>query len=239
MTTKEIHDFDIKLTAEIILKGQGIDPARASDRLLGFAEEVLEEAQSLLEPAAIYSLVKVESMEGRRVNFEGGFFEGRLVEKAVKGAEHLYIGVCTIGHKLEKRVDEMMSENPVQAVTLDGAGIAAVGMASQAVEDLISAETCKLDLSLGMKAEPGQEGWPIEQQRQVFSLLPVDKIGVRLTDSCLMLPRKSLSFVIPRGKELDNSILPCDICSKRERCEWRKEKSQADGVRIEKSGHGI
>jgi len=221
---KLVNEFKIHLNAEDILKGQGIDPARASARLFDTAKSVIEEAHSLLKPAAIYTVVKIEEFEHQRASFEGGVFEGSLVARSMAGADHLNIAVCTIGGELDKRVEEMMNENPVMAIALDGAGISALRKVSQAVEDIISAEACELDLALGMRAQPGQEGWPLEQQREVFRVLPADLISVRLTESCLMLPRKSVSFVIPRGKALNNSVVPCDFCSKQNRCEWRKEK---------------
>ena len=219
-----VDSFSIRLNKDEILKGQGIDPAKASQRLSDIAESVIEEAQALLKPAAMFSVVKVNNFGHHSIAFEGGVFTGSLVGKAMAGADHLIISVCTIGSDLEKRVDEIMNENPVLAIALDGAGISGLRKVSQAVEDMICAEACELELSLGMRAQPGQEGWPIEQQRVVFKLMPAEKIGVQLTESCLMLPRKSVSFVIPRGKNLDNSVAPCDFCSKRIRCEWRKEK---------------
>jgi hypothetical protein len=221
---KLVNEFNLHLNAEDVLKGQGIDPARASARLFDTAKSVIEEAHSLLKPAAIYTVVKIKEFEHQRASFEGGVFEGSLVARSMAGADHLNIAVCTIGGELDKRVGEMMNENPVMAIALDGAGISALRKVSQAVEDIISAEACELDLALGMRAQPGQEGWPLEQQREVFRVLPADLISVRLTESCLMLPRKSVSFVIPRGKALNNSVVPCDFCSKQNRCEWRKEK---------------
>jgi hypothetical protein len=221
---KLINEFDICLSPEDVLLGQGIDPARASKMLFETARSVLNEAHSLLNAAAIYKLVEVYDFEHQRVSFDGGAFEGSLVARAMAEADHLYIAVCTIGERLEKRVDELMIDDLLMAVTLDGAGIAALRKVSGTVEDMISAEVCELNLKLGMRAQPGQEGWPIEQQREVFSVLPAGEIGVRLTDSCLMLPKKSVSFVMPRGKALSNNVVPCDFCSKRNRCEWRKDK---------------
>jgi hypothetical protein len=221
---KLVKDFNFNITADDILKGQGIDPNRASKRLVETAEAVIAEAEALIKPAAIYTLVDVTELEHQTVHFEGGRFEGSLVQKSMAGADQLYIAVCTIGDALEKRVDQLMSEDPVMAIALDGAGITAVRKVSLTVEDLISKETCELNLSLGMRAQPGQEGWPIEQQREVFKLLPGEEIGVHLTESCLMIPRKTVSFVIPRGNSLNEAKVPCDFCSKRSRCEWRKEK---------------
>ncbi len=221
---KKINDLNIHLSADDILRGQGIDPDRASKRLLETAESVIELAEKLLNPAAIFTVVRVTEFEHQKVSFEGGAFEGSLVARAMAGADELSIGICTIGEELEKEIDTLMVEDPVTAVALDGAGIAALRKVSNAIEDMISSEACQLELALGMRAQPGQEGWPIEQQREVFKVLPAEQIGVHLTESCLMIPRKSVSFVVPRGKDLDNSISPCDICSKRNRCEWRKEK---------------
>jgi len=221
---KQIKDYNFHLTSEDVLRGQGIDPECASKRLVETAEAVIEEAHSLIKPSALYKIVRVIDFEHQKIIFEGGTFEGSLVARAMAGADHLNIALCTIGSNLETRVEEMMKENPVMAVTLDGAGIAAIRKVAQAVEDAISVEACNLDLELGMRAQPGQEGWPIEQQREVFSVLPGQEIGVRLTESCLMIPRKSVSFVIPRGKDLNSAVAPCDFCSKRERCEWRKDK---------------
>ena len=221
---KLVEIFEFSLGIEDVLRGQGIDPARASKRLAETAESVIEEAHELLKPAAIYSVVRVNNFEHQQVTFEGGIFEGSLVARSMAGADHLTIAVCTIGENIDNRVEGMMKNDPVAAIALDGAGIAALRKVSQTVEDIISAEACELDLTLGMRAQPGQEGWPIEQQREVFRVLPVEKIGVRLTESCLMLPRKSVSFVIPRGKDLTDSIAPCDLCSKKTRCEWRKDK---------------
>jgi len=219
-----VEHFDFRLSATDILKGQGIDPERASSRLYEAAEAVIDEAEALLSPAAIYSVVDVVELNHLTVRFAGGEFEGSLVQRSLAGAEQFYVAVCTIGKTLEGRVDQLMKEDPVRAIALDGAGITALRKVSLTVEDLISRETCELGLSLGMRAQPGQEGWPIEQQREVFRILPGEEIGVRLTESCLMIPRKSVSFVIPRGSNLNDAAVPCDFCSKRGRCEWRKEK---------------
>jgi hypothetical protein len=68
---------------------------------------------------------------------------------------------------------------------------------------------------------PGSlEDWPIEEQKKLFSLLPgVDSmLGVRLTESFLMIPRKSVSGIYFPA---DVSFFNCQLCS-RESCENRK-----------------
>ena len=61
--------------------------------------------------------------------------------------------------------------------------------------------------------------WPIEQQRNLFALLGdgSQQIGVQLTDSCLMIPNKSVSG-IRYPTEID--FHTCQVCH-REDCPGR------------------
>ena len=84
---------------------------------------------------------------------------------------------------------------------------------------------------------PGSlEDWPIQQQTQVFELLgdPLRDVGVRLTDSFLMVPIKSVSGI---RYPTETSFESCQLCP-REKCTgrrapydpelWRKRYEPAD-----------
>jgi len=220
-----VLDLDFTLEVEHVLRGQGVDPARARPGLFAVAREVLEEAQSLLAPAALYTILPMHDLQHQRVTLDGGaVFEGPLVARALVGATEVALTVCTVGSALDKRVDALFAENPVRALALDGAGIGAVGGIARLVGERVREEAVTRGSRIGMRAEPGQEGWPIQQQRVLFDLLPAEEIGVRLTDSYLMLPRKSLSFVVGLGPEMCPDAVTCDFCSKRERCGWRVKR---------------
>ncbi len=67
------------------------------------------------------------------------------------------------------------------------------------------------------RMNPGSlENWPLSQQRELFSLLgdPYSAIGVKLTDSYLMIPVKSVSGIIfPAESGFQNCRLcPREIC---------------------------
>jgi hypothetical protein len=218
-----IDDLQFSLQTEHVLRGQGIDPARARPEIAAAAQGVLDEAQSLLAPAAVYVTLPVAGFQHQQVILEGGtVFEGPLVARALAGATEVALAVCTVGAALDERVTVLFSGgDPVRALALDGAGIAAVGAVALMADERICEQASTRGLRTGMRAEPGQEGWPIKQQRELFSLVPAGEISVRLTESCLMLPRKSLSFAVGLGPEMRAAAVVCDFCSKRERCRWR------------------
>ncbi len=105
---RQLTDVVIVLSAEDVLRGQGIAPDRASHRLVESANAAVEEALSLLSLAALYTVVELTGCDQHGVPFAGGRFGGPLVARAMTGAEQLGIAVCTIGEAREKRVEEMM-----------------------------------------------------------------------------------------------------------------------------------
>ena len=196
-----------------------MDPAKASALITRVAESVLDEANALLKPAAIHGWLPVEDFQHERITFPWRILAAPWW-RGLRGASRLYLALCTIGPDLEKRVAELMVGDMMQAMALTGGhGCGKRGFATG--EERIAASAEKEGLSAGMHANPGQDGWPIEQQRIIFSLVPAEKIGMRLTESCLMLPRKSVSFVIGCGEKMSAGNVPCDFCSKRDRCQWR------------------
>jgi hypothetical protein len=214
----------ISLRAEDVLEGQGIDPGRARSGIMNSAQKILEALPDLLEPAAIYDVFPVRSFHHKTIELDGGgTFEGPLAARALAGAEKIAVAVCTIGPALEERVHQLFADDPVQAMALDGAGVAALREVSRVIIEEVREMAAGHGWGSGMRAQPGQEGWLIWQQRVIFEHLPADQIGVRLTDSCLMIPRKSVSFVIGMGPDMRPDAVACDFCSKRERCPWRVE----------------
>ena len=221
---QRMTDIHILLDADDVLEGQGIDPRRARSGLVDSAEEILEELPDLLAPAAIYDLFPVKSFHHQTIELDGGgTFEGALAARALAGAEKVAMAVCTVGPALEEHINQLFADDPVRAMALDGAGVAALRDVSRVVIDKVQEIAADHGWGSGMRAQPGQEGWSIWQQRVIFGHLPADQIGVRLNDSCLMIPRKSVSFVVGIGPDMRPDAVACDFCSKRERCPWRVE----------------
>jgi len=222
-----IRDFQISLEVAHVLAGQGIPADDASEALRAAAQAVIDEAHGLLAPAAMYAILPVRGLEHEQVVLDNGVtFRGSLVARALAGASEVAVAVCTIGSVLEERMPELFaSRDALHALALEGAGVAAVRQVANAAGVHICDAATRRGLSVGMRASPGQEGWSIQQQRTLFSLIPAGQIGVQLTSSCLMLPRKSVSFVMGLGPDMRADAVPCDFCSKREHCQWRRGKA--------------
>jgi hypothetical protein len=137
-------------------------------------------------------------------------------------AEEIAAAVCTIGGALEERVSAVLDEDPVLALALDGLGTAAVDVLTTEVCGQVAAEVEARGLRATVPLSPGMMGWSLaDGQDQIFSLLNAGGIGVVLTSSRLMVPRKSASMVIGVGRRVISGRRTCDLCDIRDTCRYQ------------------
>ena len=73
-----------------------------------------------------------------------------------------------------------------------------------------------------LRYSPGYCDWDTEQQKEVFQAIDAGSIGVVLTESCFMIPQKSISGVIGIGERGREKTSPCIVCSKKASCPYRR-----------------
>ncbi len=220
-------DWVLSLDVDQVLKNQGANAAalkKRNPRLAEVAQRAIDTGCSLLEPAAAYSRLKVLSCTHEQVRLEGGhFLSGKTISQMLAPAEQAVVVICTIGGMLEAFISEVMPEDPIFGLALDGYGSAAIETLAEEACAYIAAQAASDGLKATVPLGPGIEGWPVEPgQGQIFAIAPAQEAGVNLTSSSLMLPQKSLSLVIGLGKDIDSSGKVCDYCTLRETCRYQE-----------------
>ena len=221
----DILDWQLTLTTDHILQAQGADPFVIQSRrpaLLESATDALKTGLPLLKPALAFESFTVERVFHNYIQLGGGkSIRSPLIASELKNAHTVNICVCTIGPELENHAREMMNEDPVLSLALDA-------LCSAAVEQLISEvcqyfeKQCAASCFISQPLGPGMEGWTVaEGQPVIFQLVDTDSIGVRLTDSGLMLPVKSASFLMGVSDTPFKNGNLCDFCNLKEICKYR------------------
>jgi len=223
-----LRDWNLEIDVDMALRGQGADPRAIRARnpeLVAVAEQALAEGLPLLKPAVAYRQLEIESLQHERVMLAGGvYLSGTLVAQHLGSAEQVVVILCTIGDALEKRVSKLFASDSPSALALDGLGSAAVEALATAAcnhfEGLAAAEGMQATIPLN----PGLTGWSVEEgQHELFALLDGSQIGVTLTPSSLMIPRKSTSLVLGLGHDLASNSKPCDYCNMHETCRYQDQ----------------
>ena len=145
------------------------------------------------------------------------FFEASPATKnhiGIGGVE-LHTGAVITPYLFEQFQHEVKSSGDIlQEFLLDSLGSA---IAEAVVREVCSkVENYVLPLGYGVSHpySPGYCGWHVTQQKFLFSLLPEQPCGVRLSESSLMSPIKSVSGVIAVGERIVKRKYGCELCGK-------------------------
>jgi len=160
--------------------------------------------------------------------------EPRLSFRAIQGDEDLpaflagavlkYVGAATLGPKLESKVKDLFDEGKAaEAYILDTAGSIAVAKAGDILWDSIRQDAATRGFKKGLRRTPGCRGVDLETQRWIFECLADRGLGIMLTESFMMAPRKSLSFLARFGGKL-KATFSCKGCPQYSDCTLRSSK---------------
>lgn len=221
--------MDLKLTVEDVIKGQGADPEVIAFRkpaLIEVANQALQLGSSLIAPA-VFSIVVSRQEILRYPTLPTEMIQLNLdaIDKHVDDALSYAVLVCTIGSGLEEFSSRMMAEDAALALALDGMANAAIDrLAERVFRDTVDEAEAE-GLGASLPISPGSTSWPLETgQPFIFGLVKPDPALVRLSESFLMLPRKSASFIIGVGPQVTRHGQTCDQCSMAETCRYRIRK---------------
>lgn len=213
-----IHDIPIKLKKKDILRRQGFrGQKKVKDKIEEVIGELLDslEKTQLLKAAAAYETYPIVEMQPNLIVLEGGgVINGELIPGTFGEAVEITAMVCTIGPGLEKQVTKhSRSGEALRGTLLDGIGSAAVDTLAQEVCRSIAREAASRGLQAGSPVNPGMPGLPIKEQSNLLALAHAKEIGVSLTSSGIMVPRKSTSLIISIGGKME-TWSQADICRK-------------------------
>jgi hypothetical protein len=219
-------DWELDLDVDQVLRGQGADPQVIRSRrpaLVAATELALTAGRPLLQPVVAYRDIPVREIRHERLSLEGGGqLIGKLIGEHLAAAEHVTVVVCTIGEAIDTLLAQVMDDDPVHGLALDGLGSAAVEALAAAACRRVEAIAGERGQQVSIPLSPGMVGWPVvEGQSQIFSLMDVSEAGVSLTSSGMMIPRKSLTMVLGIGAHVLAAGTACDYCSLHETCRYQ------------------
>lgn len=201
------------------------DDYEPSGRIGSLVNEYIDNAHNLVASSYSYTFKDIESVQGNRVIIEGGItLESGVIASLLRRCDKVAIFVLSIGNHLEDMVAHLAENNLVlQATVLDAIGSNAAEQLAGFVEDRVKRLVAPQGLYISRRYSPGYCDWELGQQQMVFRAMQGDTAGVRLTEGCLMLPRKSVSGIIGIGQCADDIVNynPCNVCRKEE-CPGRR-----------------
>ncbi len=196
----------------------------------GRLEELLNECENIIlskvKPRFLYKCFDIEQTDaGVAVKGTSLVLLGNSIAEHLKGCDKAVLLCATLLGDVDREIRIAELSDMLRALTLDC-------MASVAVEQLCD----KIEMHI-KKDFPGYYmTWrygigygdlPISQQREFLNVLNAPRlIGLNVTESNILTPRKSVTAIIGLSKhEIGEKKRGCETCNLREKCSLRKKGS--------------
>jgi hypothetical protein len=175
----------------------------------------------LIHPRLSFTIRSVEGDDGATVRLENGVsLTSSKLAWVLEDCPQAVCFVATIGPVLDCEIERLTSEQRLSGVyLLDRVGSLAIEAVVTAFHREMAERFGRKGRGVTMRFSPGYCDWSLAEQRKLFSLVDTKRIGVSLSPSLLMRPRKSISgiFGILDGSRRTRHVLknPCTRCDRR------------------------
>jgi len=150
------------------------------------------------------------------------FNVGKKIARQLRNADGGALFICTAGAGISEKSKELMAAGDlIEGYILDVIGSVTVEAAIDKIQDYFENELISTGYKMANRYSPGYCGWALSEQKRFFALFPENHCGIKLSDSCLMDPIKSVSGVIGFGRNVKKTAYECQMCEL-ETCIYRK-----------------
>lgn len=176
-------------------------------------QHLIERVAPLIKPKAVYEVSYIQYKGCDTVNIGGVTFTSRVLRVNLDKIERVFPYIATCGRELEKIV--AATDDFMRRFWLDTVKDIALEASGKYLSNYLKRRYALGQMSSMSPGAGSQDLWPIEQQKQLFSIFGnvEDLIGVRLTDSFLMIPNKTVSGIyFPTEIKFES----CQLCPRKE-----------------------
>lgn len=205
---------------------EGIDLGQAA-RYMGAKDGGDETLRALLErwapplraaaaPRAVWLRAPVGAL--------GDLWQGSDIQRHLAGCTEAVLLAVTLGPGADAQIRRAGVGDVAAGAASDALASVLAEQAAEAAEARLRALAAAEGLYLTGRYSPGYGDWPIGVQPRIAALLDTPRrIGLCVTDTCLMLPRKSITAALGLSRTpVTGRRAGCAHCALRDKCEYRK-----------------
>jgi len=227
-TIKKISFDDITLVREDVIQLLGGE----SDYVFlmhEYLDSLFEQGKQIFELKGGYQVFDNLSFNLEKHEIAIGdttFDVKKVVFNMLKRCSKIAVFVCTAGDKIHEQSRQYMTEGDMlKGYVYDLFGSLVVESAMDLVQQSLRLEMEAEGYRITNRYSPGYCGWTVDQQKKLFGLLNQNFSFVKLSDSCLMQPIKSVSGIIGIGHDVKYNDYTCHICDSAN-CLYKNLKKQ-------------
>jgi hypothetical protein len=217
---KVIDPIPFELDVDDLLETLGNRRIREKDVV-----PLIDECRELIEPKAVYKFAQVTKINNSEIQVDNEYsIQSIILGDSLENNQTIAPYVVTIGSQLESNSSKESKNNILKAFVMEQIADYAIDKARLYVSFLAKE---KLGNNINNFSPGTGTGrlFNINQQEVLFKIIDPNTIGVRLTPTYLMLPKKSISGVFAATR---NEYVACEYCPRK--CEQRRKEYSGEYV---------
>jgi len=204
----------------------GFQPGSAPEPFPQLIDEIFSECRILSAQGgySIYNGVQIDRTRKCMLVGDLEFQTEAIVTKKLDRSKAVAVFACTAGNEISRLASEFNRKgHSIHAYLIDSVGSIVVERAMDLIQEKLKSAMQSDGLLITNRYSPGYCGWDIREQKKLFELLPPDFCGIRLTETMLMKPVKSVSGFIGIGREVKYDSYTCGYCDDKS-CIYRNKR---------------
>lgn len=232
MLEKELSFADLHITSSEIYEAMGYADAVPDEAVEEEVRGVLGRVEAIASPRFCFFISGGELDETKEMLSvdDTSFNIGKIITRQLRGSESFAFFAATAGTGFEMFQHALQQEGDMVKIYIaDAVGSIIAEKTADCMETVLDEYIRDRGWKHTNRFSPGYCGWHVSEQKKLFPLFPVaEPCGIRLTDSSLMLPIKSVSGVIGLGASVRKLEYTCGLCTY-DKCYRRKQRKGEEG----------
>ena len=207
-----------------ILRYLGYRGKTADERTLALIDSTLHELEGVVQPKSVWARYDAEVKPGA-VRFAGLTVHSKKLAQHLHGCERVIVFAATLGPQADRLMARYERADMSRAVVMQEGAAALIEAYCNECCEYLASEEADRGLYLLPRFSPGYSDFLLQHQRDILRLLDAaKKIGLSMTESCMLVPVKSVTAVIGLTKVPTlYAKHKCSACDKAD-CPFREEK---------------
>ena len=188
-------------------------------------EESIAELKEISQLKYVYEIFDI-SKNNDSIYFENSamHIKSNDLNNLFKYSKKAAVMAATLGFEVEKKIMYYSLSNLSKAVVFDACAASYIESLCDYAEFEIKEYALKSGCDITQRFSPGYGDVPISHQKEILNALSTQKlIGLSVSDSCILIPRKSVTAFIGIGKCCETNYKPCFNCNLSGNCNFSKE----------------
>ena len=223
-----IKDFvdSISIDREEVLryleyKGQDID-----NNLIEIIEECRNITKDRINPRYTFRVYSIKQKYKGIIELEGTnlILESNDLYEVLKDCNECILMAATLGIDIEKDIKKYSCTELTKGIIIDSCATTAIEEVCDIVQNEIENNILKNGQYLTFRYSPGYGDLSIEKNTEILTILNGQKeIGLTITNSGIMIPRKSVIAIIGiTDKKVEQDKTSCSTCKNKSKCKFKK-----------------